>query len=167
MNFNESKIVGGIAAYIVKEMLEEAGYFVYAFGYEKSLPSLAKNRLLKDAKDKDIADKIRCMPDLLVVDPEGNAFVVEVKFRSHQRIDYNLKRKVLEIDKHWPRAKLLMAYPVWPYFRISTIKDLARTGELYDLYKDRFLNVNKELVEQYGRQIKKYLGKQKKDIAGS
>lgn len=159
MVFNESKIVGGIAAYIVKEMLEEAGYFVYAFGYEKSLPSLAKNRLLKEAKDKDVADKIKCMPDLLIVNPEGNAFIVEVKFRSSQRIDWRLKQKILEIDKHWPKAKLLMTYPAWPYFRISTIRDLVRTGELYDLYKDKFVSVEKELIERYGRELKKYLAR--------
>ncbi|OGN21265.1 MAG: hypothetical protein A2915_00325 [Candidatus Yanofskybacteria bacterium RIFCSPLOWO2_01_FULL_41_34] len=153
----DSIIKGRIAEDIVSEMLREAGYFIYRFGYEGILQSLIQKGLPKMRADNITAEKIRSMPDFIVMDKNCDVFFVEVKYRSSLENGSGFNEWLRKANKYWPEAKLLLVHPHEPNFLISTIKDYARTGKLYPLEKDKFMSVSKELTLRYGELIVKYL----------
>lgn len=150
-------IKGRIAEDIVSEMLREAGYFIYRFGYEGVLQSLIQEGLPKMRKDSVVAQKIRTMPDFIVMDRAGNVFFVEVKYRHSGENDRSFTDWLKRAVRYWPEAKLLLIHPYEPNFQISTIFDYVKSGKLYPLERDRFLRVDKELAVHYAKLIKKYL----------
>ena len=157
MEIAERMIRGRIAENIVSEMLSEAGYFVYRFGYEGILQSLVQRGLPKMKQTTVPAEKIRSMPDFIVMNKEGDVFFIEVKYRNGKETDGYFKEWLRKTDKYWPEAKIILLHPYEPYFQISTIRDYAKTSKLYPLEQDRFLNVKIGLVEKYGGMIKKYI----------
>lgn len=70
---------GKIAEKIVVDLFKEAGFEVVRYGYEYNLKQLAQRKPKITGK---AADYIRHQPDLIVVNKRGEAFFVEVKFRS-------------------------------------------------------------------------------------
>lgn len=157
MKQSNNFIRGGIAANIVSEMLQAAGYSVYRFGYEGILQNLAQKDLPKMRKDSIVAEKIRTMPDFIVMDKDCNVFFIEVKYRSSTENHPGFKEWLRKAVRYWPEAKLLLLHPFEPYFQISTIKDFARTGKLYPLERDKFLHVNKKLIAHYVGLVKEFL----------
>jgi len=153
----DSIIKGRIAEDIVSEMLREAGYFIYRFGYEGILQSLIQKGLPKMRADNITAEKIRSMPDFIVMDKNCDVFFIEVKFRTSQNIDKSFKEWLRKATRYWPEAKLLLVHPSRPNFLISTIYDYNKTGKLYPLEKDKFISVSKELTLRYGELIVEYL----------
>ncbi len=150
-------IKGRIAENIVSEMLQEAGYFVYRFGYEGVLQSLTQKGLPKMKLNTIPAQKIRTMPDFIVMDKEGNVFFVEVKFRSNGEKDPIFKEWLKRAVRYWPEAKLLLVHLHEPYFQISTILDYMKCNKLYPLDRDRFLSVDKQFLVKYSKLIGKYM----------
>ncbi len=76
----EEMIKGRIAEAIVRCMFEDLGFEVIPYGYEHTCPTIAKKgRLIKG----DVKNHIRKAPDFIIVDKEGNANFVEVKFRKN------------------------------------------------------------------------------------
>jgi len=157
MNFSNRVLKGRIAETIVSEMLQEAGYFVYRFGYEGILQSLIQEGLPKMRSDSVVAEKIRTMPDFIVMNKAGDVFFIEVKYRSSIENDQSFKDWVRKANKRWPEAKLILVHPYEPYFQISTIFDYAKSGKLYSLERDKFLKVDKKLITSYTELVKKYL----------
>lgn len=75
----EEMVKGRIAEAIVKCMFEDLGFEVIPYGYEHTCPTIAKKeRLIKG----DVKNHIRKAPDFIVIDKEGEANFVEVKFRA-------------------------------------------------------------------------------------
>jgi hypothetical protein len=75
----EEIIKGRIAEAIVRCMFEDLGFEVIPYGYEHTCPTIAKrDRLIKG----DVKNQIRKAPDFIIVDKEGEANFVEVKFRA-------------------------------------------------------------------------------------
>ena len=75
----EDMIKGRIAEAIVKCMFEDLGFEVIPYGYEHTCPTLAKKeRLIKG----DVKNQIRKAPDFIIVDKEGDASFIEVKYRT-------------------------------------------------------------------------------------
>jgi hypothetical protein len=74
----DEMIKGRIAEVIVRCLFEDLGFEVIPYGYEHTCPTIAKKeRLIKG----DVKNHIRKAPDFIVVDKDGNANFVEVKFR--------------------------------------------------------------------------------------
>jgi len=138
-------------------MLEEAKYFIYRFGYEGLLQSFVQKDLPQMKKGDMCADKIKSMPDFVVMDKEGNVSFVEVKFRAQREVNGELRERIGRAARYWPEARLLIVYPSEPHFMISSFPAFARTGKLYPLERDKFLRVNKELIADYGDLIKNYI----------
>ena len=154
---NSNNIIKGrIAETIVSEMLQEAGYFVYRFGYEGILQSLIQKELPKMRKDSIVAIKIKTMPDFIIMDKCGEVFFIEVKYRSNKENDGYFKEWLKKAARYWPEAKLLLVHPYEPYFQISTIFDYTKTGKLYPLEKDKFLRVDKILLKRYTELLNRY-----------
>ena len=154
--YQENILKGRIAETIVSEMLQEAGYFVYRFGYEGLLQSFAQRGLPKMKKGDIEADKVRSMPDFIVMDKEGDVSFVEVKFRARRELNEEFRERIGRASKYWPEAKLLVVYPSEPCFMISSFPAFARTGKLYPLEQDKFLRVEKNLITRYSELVKKY-----------
>ena len=146
---HENLIKGRIAETIVEEMFRDAGYQVYRFGYESFLQSLVQKEN-KINKRNIVGKMVSSMPDFLVVKNNKPDFI-EVKFRKDGKLD----KEELE---SWSKARVLLVFPFQPFFRISSVTAFLETGELYDLAKDNFLSIKKEIIESYIPLIKKYLG---------
>lgn len=157
MDISERVIRGRIGENIVSEMLQEAGYFVYRFGYEGILQSLIQKGLPKMKANTVPAEKIRTMPDFIVMNKEGDVFFIEVKYRTSGQDDGYFKRWLEKAVCHWPEAKILLLHPYEPSFQISTIADYAKTGKLYPLERDKFLKVSGSLTRRYSGVVRKYL----------
>lgn len=74
----EEIIKGRIAEVIVKCLFEDLGFEVIPYGYEHTCPTIAKKERLITG---DVKNHIRKAPDFIVVNEEGNANFIEVKFR--------------------------------------------------------------------------------------
>lgn len=147
-----------IAETIVSEMLQEAGYFVYRFGYEGLLQSLVQ-RGLPQMQPGDIeAEKVRSMPDFIIMDRAGDVSFVEVKFRSQRDLDASLRDWIGRALRYWPEAKLILVHPSAPHFVISGVRGLARTGRLLALEEDRYIRVPRSIVRKYEPLVLEYLG---------
>jgi len=157
MTITDRIIRGRTAENIVSEMLREAGYSVYRFGYEGILQNFAQKGLPRMKARTVPAEKIRSMPDFIVMNKDGDVFFIEVKYRNNGEEDQYFKEWLRKAVKYWPEAKILLLHPYEPCFQISTIFDYAKTGKLYPLERDKFLKVSKKLVADYGDLISRYL----------
>lgn len=153
----ENILKGRIAETIVSEMLREAGYFVYQFGYEGLLQSLTQKGLPRMKAGDIEAEKVRTMPDFLIMDKEGDISFIEVKYRNNGADDPNLRRWAANASRHWPEAKILLVSPTAPHFQVSSIPAFSKTGKLYTLEADKFLKVGGALTKRYRTYIEKYL----------
>ena len=149
-------IMGRIAETIVSLMLENARYNVYRFGYEGILQSLAQRGLPKMQEGDPEAEKIRSMPDFVVM-KDGDASFVEVKARTTNKLFDRNDRWFKNIVEYWPETRLIFVIPDEPYFLISRVKDLFKTGKLYPLEKERFLKVEKRIIDQFAGFNTRYL----------
>ena len=43
-----------------------------------------------------------------------------------------------------------------PHFRISRVKEFVKSGRLFSLEEEKFIRVNKEVIERYGYLVRKY-----------
>lgn len=154
--YQDGLIKGRIAETIVSEMLREAGYFVYRFGYEGILQNLAQKNLPKMKSEDFGAKKVRAMPDFIVMNKEGEVYFVEVKFRSSDRLEDETKSLIFETAKNWPEARMLFVKPKKPHFLISRAKDFTKTGKFYLLEEEKFLKVDKSIIEKYEKLVEKY-----------
>jgi hypothetical protein len=83
--FRQNLIKGQIAKELVKGLLENSGYHVYAFGYESSISQLRFDVAINKGRVPPTPsnDRIRSMPDLIVYDNmRHQTSFVEVKYRS-------------------------------------------------------------------------------------
>ncbi len=71
--------IGQRAEKIVQQLFEEAGFEVVKYGYEHTVPELARRRVKIKG---DTAGFVRHQPDFIVVNDKDEAFFVEVKFRK-------------------------------------------------------------------------------------
>ena len=157
MTITDRIIRGRTAENILSEMLREAGYSVYRFGYEGILQNFAQKGLPRMKAKTVPAEKIRSMPDFIVMNKEGDVFFIEVKYRHNGENDQYFKEWLRKAVKYWPEAKVLLLHPYEPCFQISTIIDYVKTKKFYPLEQDKFIKVSKSLVVQYGEMVKKYL----------
>ena len=151
MEFSERLLRGRIAETIVSQMLVEAGYKVYRYGYEGVLQDLIYQDMKKDGTEE---KKIRTMPDFIVI-KDGIASFVEVKF-SVEGVPHS--GKIKKLNEHWAETMLIYVCPEKPYFFIGNIRELSQNpNKLSVLSEDSVLSVSKEILNKYGQQLIKYL----------
>jgi len=112
----EEMVKGRIAETLVEEMLKEAGFQVYRFGYESSIQNLTQ----VDAHLRKTFDgrKILSMPDFIIV-RNGYSRFIEVKFRSGGPTKDFTTADTLQKD--WKSTLLLWVMPFHPFFQISSV----------------------------------------------
>ena len=146
----ENMIKARIAETIVEEIFRRAGYQVYRFGYESVLQNLVQTKNKIDKQDE-VGQVVASMPDLLVV-KEGLPDFIEVKYRKSGKLSPTGL-------KSWAEGRVILVFPFPPYFGISRVEEFKKTGKLYDLDKDRYLPIDKKIIEKFIPLVKKYLSK--------
>ncbi len=113
----ESMLKGRIAETLVEELLRQSGNIVYRFGYEAIVQNLIQ---LEESFDRnsEVGERIRVMPDFIVIDKKGNPTFVEVKFRRKTEFCGSDYDKFEKISKLWSAKIVLVNCFDPPYFRV-------------------------------------------------
>lgn len=139
---------GRIGEAIVEEMLKEANFQVYRFGYESVIQNLTQvNTKLKKTK---AGRKIINMPDFIVI-KDGFPQFIEVKYRSTQPDHTNSEYR--DLYETWPEAKILFVCKEEPHFRIANIDDFVDRNYLFPLENDKHVRVDERIVKKYAKQV--------------
>lgn len=156
----ENMLKGRMAETLVEELLMQSDNVVYRFGYEAIVQNLAQLANSFD-HDSEVGEKIRAIPDFIVVDRKGKPDFVEVKFRY--RADMTLYKETIKIieriDKFW-KAKIIFVN-CWeqPYFRISEppYLDKDKKLKLKPLLDEKNWKIDKKTYDEYEELVHKYL----------
>lgn len=155
----ENILKGRIGESLVSEMLREAGNQVYRFGYESTLQNLTQVEKVFD-RHSEIGEKIRSIPDLLVINKEGKPFFIEVKFRWHQDWHKNDFQMLERLQSFWQPIIIFVNCHTKPYFLITKPPYYNRkTKKLagWPLERTDYLGISKKIIEKYDALIEKYL----------
>ncbi len=154
----ESILKGRMAESLVSEMLRESGNQVYRFGYESTLQNLTQIENVFD-RHSEVGEKIRSIPDLLVINKKGEPFFIEVKFRWHQEWHKNDFEKLNQLKSFWQPIIIFVNCHAEPYFLVVKPPYYNRkTKKLsgWPLEKADYLNISKNLIAKYDVLVKKY-----------
>jgi hypothetical protein len=150
---SDEMLKGRIAEVIVEEMLKEAGYQVYRFGYEWIIQNLPLDLPLKNTTKN--VKKIRNMPDFIVIDRDGFAEFIEVKFRNARPKD---KQEFKDLAEAWPECKILFVFKTKPHFQIANICDFVDNDFLFRLEEDKYMKIREDIVKKYDEKVNKSYG---------
>ena len=148
-----------MAESLVSEILREAGNQVYRFGYESTLQNLTQVEKVFD-RHTEIGEKIRSIPDLLVINKKGEPFFIEVKFRWNQDWHENDFKMLKRLESFWQPIIIFVNCNTKPYFLVTKPPYYNRkTGRLsgWSLETADYLNISKGVIEKYDALVKKYL----------
>lgn len=154
----ENMLKGRMAETLVEELLMQSGNVVYRFGYEAIVQNLAQ---LANSFDhySEVGEKIRAIPDFIVVDRKGKPDFVEVKFRWKPELHSTDYEMLERIERFW-KAKIIFVN-CWeqPYFRISEppYLDKDKKLKLKSLLEEKNWRIDKKLYDDYEELVHKYL----------
>ena len=147
-----------MAEVLFEELLRTSGNEIYRFGYESVLQNLNQISGRFDRANK-ISERIRSIPDFIVIDRKGAPAFVEVKFRWDSKVNLEDDIKRLEsLHRYW-EAKLVIVN-CWerPYFRIA--EPPYRTNKsgmmLRPLLSEEGWKINKGTYEEAEVLVEKY-----------
>lgn len=154
----ESILKGRMAESLVSEILREAGNQVYRFGYESTLQNLTQVEKVFD-RYTEIGEKIRSIPDLLVINKKGEPFFIEVKFRWHQDWHKNDFKMLERLKNFWQPIIIFVNCYKKPYFLITKPPycDKNKILKGWPLEKIDYLNISKDILKKYDTLVEKYL----------
>ena len=160
-NFAESMLKGRMAETLFEELMRESGNVVYRFGYEAIVQNLVQlegrfNRY------NEVAEKIRSIPDFIVIDKKGKPVFVEVKFRWKSELhagDYSSKL-IERIEKYWGAKIVLVNCWEQPYFRVvdPPYFDKNKKLKLKPLVEESEWKIDKKIYEKYENLVHRYIG---------
>ena len=159
-NFAESMLKGRMAETLFEELMKESGNIVYRFGYEAIVQNLIQLEE-KFSRYSDVGEKIRSIPDFIVLDKKGEPLLVEVKFRA--RPNDPIHRDTVEIlrrlEKSWSATLVLVNCWEQPYFRIAKPPyfDSKKQLQLKPLSSTVEWDIKLDVYEEYEMLVHKYL----------
>lgn len=153
----ESILKGRMAESLVSEILREAGNQVYRFGYESILQNLTQTERIFD-RYSEIGEKIRAIPDLLVINKKGEPFFIEVKFRWHREWHEDDFKMLDRLNHFWKPIIVFVNCHEKPYFLTTESPYRDKNNKLTGkpLEEADYLGVSKDLLEKYCALIEKY-----------
>ena len=149
-----------MAETLFEELMKSSGNIVYRFGYEAIVQNLTQ---LAEKFDRysEVGEKIRSIPDFIVLDKKGEPLLVEVKFRARPDDPVHEDTiKILErLDRFW--GALLVVVNCWeqPYFRIAVPPYLNAHNKmvLSPLTGATRWNIDKDVYAQCESLVHKYM----------
>ena len=146
-----------MAETLFEELMRQSGNIVYRFGYEAIVQNLTQ---LEEKFDRysEVGERIRAIPDFIVIDKTGKPVFVEVKFRWRPELHDNDYRMLEKIDKFWGARMVFINCWEQPYFRVADPpyfrnKKLA----LRPLTDISNWKISKEVYKEYEGLVHKYL----------
>ena len=153
----ESMLKGRMAETLFEELMKQSGNIVYRFGYESIVQNLAH---LEEKFDRynEVGEKIRSIPDFIVLDKDGIPSLVEVKFRFKPELHQNDFSRLEVVDKFW-KAKLVLVN-CWeqPYFRIAHPPYIKNKKFILEpLLEEKNWKIDKNIYSEFETLVHKYL----------
>ncbi len=158
-NFDpESLLKGRMAETLVDDLLKQSGNTVYRFGYEAILQNLTQLQQ-NFARYSNAGERIRAIPDFIVLDTNGNPVFLEVKFRWDGRPHEDDKQKLARIGEFWGAKIIIVNRSKKPFFRISSPPYLDENGSLAykPLIKETAWKIDKTVYDKFEKLVEKYL----------
>jgi len=158
-NFDpESMLKGRIAETLVEDLLKQSGNVVYRFGYEAILQNLTQ--IQQDfARHSDAGERIRAIPDFIVIDLNKNPIFLEVKFRWDGNPHEDDKIRLERISEFWNAKIIFVNRKEKPYFRISSPPYLGKDGLIIykPLIEETCFKIDEGAYDKFENLVEKYL----------
>ncbi|MEK7567676.1 MAG: hypothetical protein AAB513_02015 [Patescibacteria group bacterium] len=159
-DFAESMLKGRMAETLFEGLMKDSGNKVYRFGYEAITQNLVQ---LGESFDKygEVSEKIRAIPDFIVIDKKGKPQFVEVKFRWEPNEPlYDQSVGILNrVAKYWNAPVVFMNCWEQPFFRVSVPPYFDKNKRL--IYKPitsiSEWSIEQKIYNKYENLIHKYL----------
>ncbi len=163
-NYSEAMLKGRMAETLCEEMLRAAGNAVYRFGYESVLQNLTQMEAHFDAHTN-VSERIRAIPDFIVINRTGKPQFVEVKFRWDplKELHDNTIDILERVEKYWDATMIFVNAVEKPYFRVSrppyfkTFSQPKRGLVLTPLIDEADWQISPELYQEYEDLVEKYI----------
>ena len=143
--FNDKMIKGRLAETIVQELFLALGYEVYPFGMERTIPGFSTRQ---SPKTGGVANKIRKMPDFVVV-KDDKSFFLEVKFRSDANPAFSFE------NYPYPEAYFVLVTP--DYIKMQMVSKLKKGEPFEYLNKFKEFETDTEIIKAYVDFTRKFL----------
>jgi hypothetical protein len=154
----ENMLKGRMAETLVEELLRQSKNIVYRFGYEAIVQNLIQ---LNGSFDRysEVGERLRVMPDFIVIDKKGKPIFVEVKFRWKLELhedDYEMLEK---INKLWSAKLIFVNCSEWPYFRVSDPPYIDENHNLIlrPLLEETVWEIDEKLYDKCEELVLRYL----------
>lgn len=155
---SENMLKGRMAETLFEELMRQSGNIVYRFGYEAIVQNLTQ---LEEKFDRysEVGERIRAIPDFIVIDKKGKPDFVEVKFRWKPELHENDYKRLEQIDKFWKAKMVFINCWEQPYFRVTDPPyiDKNKNLKLKPLLEELSWKIDKELYNEYEKLVHKYL----------
>lgn len=157
-NYAEGMLKGRMAETLVDELLKKSGNTVYRFGYEAILQNLTQINKRFEATSE-MGQKIRAIPDFVVIDKEGNPIFVEVKFRWNGKLHENDKASIERIKNFWNAKIIFVNCSERPFFQVSDAPYTDDEGVLISkpLINDSAWKIDPEVYKEFELLVEKYM----------
>lgn len=155
----EINLKGRMAESLVYDLLRESGNEVYRIGFEAVLPGLTRIHEVFNRHGA-IGEKVRLIPDFLVLNKNGEPYLVEVKFRWSPMGHESDPERLRLISKFWEEAVVVFVNCARkPYFRYTIYPFFDNKGEIVLKPLDEFppLRISENTLEHYETLVEKYL----------
>lgn len=158
-NFDpENMLKGRMAETLVEDLLKQSGNIVYRFGYEAILQNLTQIQQ-NFSRYSEVGERIRTIPDFIVIDVEGNPVFLEVKFRWDGSVCKKDKDRLDLISEFWEAKIIIVNRTEKPYFRIATPPYFDQNGLLIGkpLLEEKLWKIDAAVYDKFERLVEKYL----------
>lgn len=154
----ESMLKGRMAETMVEELLKRSGNTVYRFGYEAIMQNLTQIKKNFDLHS-DAGEKIRAIPDFIVINTKGDPVFLEVKYRWNGLLHEHDKERLKKIGAFWSAKIVFVNCLTQPFFKISNPPYIDGMGELIEkpLSKETSWRIDPEVYKEMETLVSKYL----------
>jgi hypothetical protein len=154
----ESMLKGRMAETMIEELLKRSGNTVYRFGYEAIMQNLTQIKKNFDLHS-DAGERIRAIPDFIVIDVNGNPIFVEVKYRWNGLLHDSDLVRLKKIGSFWNAKIIFVNCLKQPFFRISSPPYVNEKGDLITkpLLKETAWKIDPIVYKDVERLVLKYL----------
>jgi hypothetical protein len=156
----EQMLKGRMAETLVEELLKKSKNNVYRFGYEAILQNLSQIQKSFD-RHSHAGERLRSIPDFIVINEQGNPVFLEVKFRGDGKLHDHDYERLQRIKDFWEAEIIFVNCTKKPYFQISSPPYFNPAEELVcqPLEEVASWNIDSEAYKQAEILVEKYLSK--------
>src|SRR3989344_8269239 len=149
-NFAESMLKGRMAETLVDELLRKSGNTIYRFGYEAIIQNLSQIQQSFD-RHTEAGERIRAIPDFIVIDLKGEPIFLEVKFRWNAQLHDDDKKRLERINKFWKAKIIIVNCSQKPFFQISNPPYIDEKGDIKrkPLMEETAWKIDKDIYNEF------------------